>query len=96
MANDAPSNRLTVLQTLRTAPFPATRDALLAHARQTGADEMTVEAIAALPNRPYRTPDELAPFLDPVPPSGAGSGPRGLSTAGDDTGEHPAAVNPPE
>jgi hypothetical protein len=96
MANDAPSNRLTVLQTLRTANFPATRDELLAHARQMGADELAAEAIAALPNRTYRTPDDLAPFLNPVPPSGAGSGPRGLSTVGDDTGEHPAAVNPPE
>jgi hypothetical protein len=91
-----PSNRVTVLEALRTAKFPATRDELVAHAREFGADEMTLEELAGLPADTYESAADLAPLLGPVPPSGAGSGPRGLSTAGDDLGEHPSMVDPPD
>jgi hypothetical protein len=96
MSHEDPSNRLTVLQWLRSASFPATRDELLRHARSLGADESSLTAIAGLPDGPFETPQELARLLAPVPASGAGSGPRGLSTAGDDTADHPSLVNPPD
>lgn len=96
MAHEDPSNRLTVLQWLRGASFPATREELLDEARSVGADESALTAIAALPDGPFETPQDLAPLLGPVPASAAGSGPRGLSSAGDDTADHPSMLNPPD
>ena len=96
MSNDHLSNPVSVLQALRTATFPATREALLDHARQTGAHETTLSAIEELPPGPFQTADELTPLLGELPASGAGSGPRGLWDGGDDLADHPAMVNPPD
>jgi hypothetical protein len=96
MSYERPSNRLTVLQALEHASFPASRDDLLEHARSSGADETTLEAIGQLPAGPFGGPEEIASMLGPVPPSAAGSGPRGLSLAGDDLEDHPAPVSRPD
>ena len=64
--------------------FPAT----------SAADTAALELPA--PDGPFETPQDLAPLLGPVPASAAGSGPRGLSSAGDDTADHPSMLNPPD
>jgi hypothetical protein len=88
---------LEALDRLRGATYPATRDELVEEARKTGAVETVIEALQGLPPGPYASGEAVADALGTaIPPSGAGSGPRGHSAAGDDTEEHPAPYSPPE
>jgi hypothetical protein len=91
-----PADRISIVQTLAHLHFPATREGLVEQAERHGAWETVVLALRALPARQFAGPGDVADALAaPVAPSGAGSGPRGLSAAGDDRGEHPAPVNAP-
>ena len=93
----SPSNPIQIHEFLRGADWPADRDELRRVAERNGADEMVFEALDALPDRTFEAPAELTAALDPtLPASGAGSGPRGRSSQGDDLDPHPSAFNPPE
>ncbi len=93
----SPSNPVQIHEFLRGADWPADRDELRRVAERNDADEMVMEALAGLPEGTFGSPAELTAALDsPLPASGAGSGPRGLSSQGDDLEEHPAMPNPPE
>jgi Protein of unknown function (DUF2795) len=88
---------LEVLDRLRGASYPASRDELVEEARKTGASETAIEALQAMPSQAYASGEEVADALGTaIPPSGAGSGARGDSAEGDDTEEHPAPYSPPE
>jgi hypothetical protein len=88
---------LEALDRLRGASYPATRDDLVDEARRSGGSDTVMEALQSLPAGPYASGEEVADALGTaIPPSGAGSGPRGHSAAGDDTEEHPAPYSPPE
>src|SRR5215204_2921146 len=92
-----PADRISIVQALDPVRFPATREELLEQVARHGAWETVLDALQQLPQGTYRRPREVADALwAPVAPSAAGSGPRGYSAAGDDRGEHPAPVNPPD
>lgn len=93
----SPSNPIQIHQALRGADWPADRQELRDVAVRNDADEMVLEALDALPDGPFGSPAELTAALDPtLPASGAGSGPRGMSSQGDDLEAHPSQLNPPE
>jgi hypothetical protein len=93
----SPSNPIQIHQFLRGADWPADRQELRTVAVRNAADEMVLEALDALPDGRFGSPAELTAALDPtLPASGAGSGPRGLSSQGDDLESHPSQLNPPE
>lgn len=90
------TNPIRVHEFLRGMDWPATPESLRRHAQKLGADESVLRALAGLPDGPIESPAALTTAIgSEIPPSGAGSGPRGLSSEGDDLGDHPAARNPP-
>jgi len=93
----SPSNPIQIHEFLRGADWPADPAALRQVAERNAADEMVLEALASLPDASYGSPAELTAALDrTMPASGAGSGPRGLSSQGDDIDAHPSPLSPPE
>lgn len=92
----SPSNPIQIHEFLRGADWPADRAELRRVAERNDADEMVLVALDALPEGSFASPTDLTAALDPtLPASGAGSGPRGLSSQGDDLAAHPSHVNPP-
>ena len=61
---------------LQGAAFPADRQALLTYAQERGADEETLEAIRALPERDY---GKMAEVVDAVPQEPEGDRPGGVA-----------------
>jgi hypothetical protein len=91
-----PADRLQVVATVSNADFPATRDDLVDFARRNGAYETVVETLAGLPAGSYPDAASVAGAVGgDIAPSASGSGPRGLSSAGDDRDSHPARLSPP-
>jgi hypothetical protein len=91
-----PADRLAIVEALQGARFPATREELIEWARRHGAYETVIESLRAIGPGPYRGTREVADAVGAqVAPSGAGSGPRGLSAAGDDRADHPAPMSTP-
>jgi len=92
-----PADRISIVQALDLVRFPATRDELLEQATRHGAWETVLESLRQVPPRSFSSARDVADALAaPVAPSAAGSGSRGYSAEGDDRGEHPAPVNPPD
>lgn len=56
--NQAP-NPIDLQKHLRGVDYPAGRDDLVSAARRTGADEVVLDALAALPDRRYETPADV-------------------------------------
>jgi hypothetical protein len=92
-----PADRLQVVAAVEGATFPATRDELVAYARRNDAYETVLETLAGLAVGPYADPASVGDAVGgDVAPSGRGSGPRGLSSAGDDRESHAAPLSPPD
>src|SRR4051794_31336089 len=72
------ANRIAILDALRGAPFPASRDELAEHVRHNDAEETTLHAIERLDDRRYDSAAEVAEATGTgVPSSGAqGSAPH--------------------
>jgi hypothetical protein len=91
-----PSNRVKIHWLLRSVDYPADKAELMRAAERNGADEMALHALGSIEDRTYASAEDLRAAVDTdIDPSAAGSGPRGLSSRGDDTGEHPSLQNPP-
>jgi hypothetical protein len=71
------SSRAAEIQVLlEGVALPATKDELLRHARRESADGPLVALLEALPEREYRSLDEVGEALYPVQPSRPRSQPR--------------------
>ncbi len=92
----SPSNPVQIHEHLHGTSWPADRAELRRVAERNEADEMVLVALDEIPDRTYESPADLTSVLDPtLPASAAGSGPRGVSSEGDDLENHPSAYNPP-
>ncbi len=89
------SSRAVEIQVLlEGVPLPATKDKLLEYARGESSDSALVVLLEALPEREYRSLDEVGEALHPVQPNRPSSRPREPKP---DSGEPPgreAYINP--
>lgn len=53
-----------IQQFLRNVDYPASREDLLAQARELGADDETLDLIALMPNQSYQTPADISEAIE--------------------------------